>query len=214
MGIKPGAVLTAAAVAVLLAPFLRAPRARQVDEGATPSIDTAVQTLQLSGLTGWDLVDEAIEVVNDRFQDYSIWHLWEGAELSFRHRRGFSDQYNLALGHILDQLGFQVRLVHAARVRELPDPDRLAAPWWHAGRSWLRVSHEGQVLDVSAGQRGLTAGELSFVPVSEVREAHLWTPLLIRVAMVPLVSAVLWGGWLRGQGVPTWLYGRLHRAES
>ena len=168
--------------------------------GDVRTIDDAITRLDAAGDSGWELVQSAVDLVNSQFSAYSAWHLWESPEVAFRNSRGFSIQYNVALAQILRGLGFEVEVVHAARVR-----GATPRPWWRTGRTWLRVTHDGRTRDVSAGRQG-PVGELCFTPVSEVRAVNPWTTIGIRLAMTPLVAFQVWKAWLTRRPVPAWIY--------
>lgn len=204
--VRAASLLGGLAVATTVPVVLRAPRPVISRPDGMDTTEDAIQVCQGTGLIGWELVDEAIELVNDKFTRYSCWHLWEGSGRAFRNSRGYSDQFNLALARILSGLGFEVHVLHAARVRSIPAATSGNPPWWNAGRTWLAVTHEGRTLELSAGQPGLRAGELPFVATSEARLVNPWTAVLIRLAMAPFVVATIWRSWLAGEDVPRWLY--------
>ncbi|MHB8154393.1 MAG: hypothetical protein ACYDG3_15325, partial [Bacillati bacterium] len=108
--------------------------------------------------------------------------------------------YNIVLGRILEQLGFQVRPVHAARVRLDHHP------WYHTGHSWLRVIHQGKELDVCASRLGNTAGNVAFVPVTEVLDRTRLNSIDTTLALAPIVVASVWKSWLTGSGIQSWMY--------
>ena len=104
------------------------------------------------------------------------------------------------LGKILEQLGFQVRPVHAARVRLDHHP------WYHTGHSWLRVIHQGKELDVCASRPGNTAGNVAFVPVTEVLDRTRLNSIDTALALAPIVVASVWKSWLTGSCIQSWMY--------
>ena len=182
-------------------PFVaRAPKPGRDDPTVPATLDEAIAAVQLSGLSGWEQVDYATRLVNRRFLHYSIWHTWESPRLAYRHRRGHSNQYNLALATLLRSVGFDVTVVHAARVRGEGNP------WWHVGHTWLRVSYDGVSRDVCASAASNTAGHVNFVPASQVRPANPWSPLVMAVALLLFTVPAVWRSWLTGRPVPRWLY--------
>ncbi|MEL4358145.1 MULTISPECIES: hypothetical protein [unclassified Luteococcus] len=187
------AVLALAAPAVATAPG-PAPGSRGT------SIDELVAECRASGLSGWDLVDEATRRVHEAFDHISLWHLWEGSATALRHGHGWSAQYNGALKHVLRRLGFRVEVVHAARVHHLG-----RNPWWNAGHTWLRVTHDGRTLDVCCSRAQHRAGQVSFVPVTQVRPMNRWTRSVVSLSLAPVVSVQAWRQ-LAGAPVPKWLY--------
>lgn len=172
------------------------------------TLDEALDDCLGTRLDGWELVEYATALVNQKFTRYSLWHLWETSGLAFKNSRGFSDQYNLALGRLLAGLGYQVQAVHAARVRFADEVVR--APWWNAGHTWLRVSHAGRTLDVCAARAEHRVGEISFDAISDVRPLNPWTGLNIRLALAVPVTYQVWKSWLTGRPVPAWLYRGFH----
>ncbi len=203
-----GAGLVAVAVAPVLArapePALSLPRdVRDLDEAMDDCLD--------SRLDGWELVDYATALVNQKFTRYSLWHLWEGSSRAFRNSRGCALQYNLALGRLLAGLGYHVQVVHAARVRF--DSEGVRQPWWLAGHTWLRVTHAGRTLDVCAALAGQRAGQVRFAVISDVRPVHPWTGFNIRLILAIPVTWQVWKAWLTGGQVPSWIYRDLHAAD-
>lgn len=75
----------------------------------------AVASLRASGLTGWELVERAQQMVHDRFSDYSCRYWWESPETAFGQRRGYCAQYNGALASMCrpSHPGVAVRPRHA-----------------------------------------------------------------------------------------------------
>lgn len=159
-----------------------------------------VGRLRASGLLGWDLVDEATAAVHRAYAQHSLWHLWDTPGASLRHGHGWSAQYNQALAEVLRELGLDVQVVHAARVRGLG-----RNPWWQAGHTWLRVTIDGRTRDVCAGRAGNRAGQVGFTPTSEVRPLHPWTRATVSLALAPVVAVQAWRQLL-GAPVPRWLH--------
>lgn len=195
--------------AVALAPVvLRAPEPALSLPRDIRDLDEALDDCLGTRLDGWELVDYATELVNQKFTRYSLWHFWETSGLAFKNSRGFSDQYNLALGRLLAGLGFEVQVVHASRVRF--DSSRQGAPWWNAGHTWLRVSYGGRTLDVCASRADHRAGQVRFDPVSDVRPMNPWSGFDIRLALAGPVTYQVWKSMLAGRAVPRWMYRGFH----
>lgn len=173
------------------------------------TLDEAVDDCLVSGLDGWALVDYATALVNQKLTRYSLWHLWESSGVAFRNSRGFSDQYNIALGRLLAGLGFEVQVVQAARVR-FNSPQPRHAPWWVIRHTWLRVTHEGRTLDVCASRAGHRAGHVQFTPLSDVRPIHPWSTWDTRLSLAIPVAYQVWKAWLTGEPVPRWMYREFH----
>ncbi len=189
------------AAAVLAGPaVLKAPRPDSTRPHTT--IDEITKELRGSGLEGWPLVDAAIVAVNAAFDHHSLWHLWESPRLAVANGRGWSGQYNQALARVLRDLGFDVEVVHAARVRGLG-----RNPWWQAGHTWARVIHDGRRLEVCASRPTNLAGRVPFVAMSEVRPVHPWTRASVSAALAPVVALQAWRQVL-GASQPRWVYRR------
>ena len=173
------------------------------------NLEEAMDDCQGTRLAGWELVDYATRLVNRKCTRYSLWHLWETSGRAFENSRGFSEQYNLALGRILAGLGFQVQVVRAERVRF--DTTRTAAPpAWAGGHTWLRVTFEGQTRDVCASRGDHRAGAVRFTPLGEVRAQQPWTGVISRLRIAPAVLAEVWQAWLAVRPVPRWIYRGFH----
>lgn len=162
--------------------------------------DDVVRACRESGLEGWPLVDEATRLVNRMYTHYSCWHLWLSPEASLAAGHGHSGQYNLVLARILERLGFRVGVVHAARVRLEHHP------WYHTGHSWLRVTHDGRTLDVCASRPGNTAGNVAFVPITEVLPRTTINRVDTTIALGAIVVASVWKSWLTGSQPQRWMY--------
>lgn len=203
-------LLAAAGLAVVVAPVvLAAPRpdpsglVLEGPEGVqheVATVDDVVDFCQSSGTHGWELVDLATSIVNRMYTHYSCWHLWLTPSRSLREGHGNSNQYNLALAAVLRRLGLQIETVHASRVRMEHHP------WYHTGHTWLRVTHDGRALDVCASRPGNRAGQVSFVPVTEVLSFGPRTYLDNALALAPFVVASTWKTWLTGRRVQRWVY--------
>ncbi|MGJ6980197.1 hypothetical protein ACSDQ9_06655 [Aestuariimicrobium soli] len=188
-----GLVLTAAAAAPMVA-LAPAP------EGTGATADDLVREARSSGLEGWELVDRANDLVHGAYDHYSAWHLWESPATSLAHGRGSSVQVNRVLAQVLTALGFEVELVHAARVRFGRHP------WWHAGHLWARVTIAGEQRDVCAMTEGNRAGRVAFTPLTEVREVHPWTIPAVTAGLAPFVVVQVWRQLVLGDEVPGWMY--------
>lgn len=194
-------VLPVVAAGALAPVVVRAPRPERVRPEGVETIADAIRVCRASGLQGWALVDRATVLVHEKFTKYSAWHLWETPGEAFRNSRGYCNQYNLALAEVLRGLGFDVTVVHAARVRM-----GSGRPWWHSGHAWLRVTHEGRVLDVCASSASNRAGVVGFTPVTDPRPFTRLTQLDTPLASVPFVVWTVWDAWRSGRDVPSWLF--------
>lgn len=194
-------VLIGSAIVAAVPVRLLAPKPGAADESSVPNLGMALLMCQNSGRGEWELVDFATSLVHSQYRDHSAWHLWETPRQSFERRRGQSSQYNRALARLLQALGFEVQIVHAARVR-----GRGSNPWFHTGHVWLRVRHHDLIRDVCAGDAANRAGSVHFVPTSEVRPAKSLTPTFVASALAPFVAADVWTQLLRRRPPSRWLY--------
>jgi hypothetical protein len=164
------------------------------------TVDDLVRQASSSALHGWHLVDHVTALVHASFDHYSAWHLWETPAQALAGGRGSSVQVNQVLAEVLDDLGFDVELVHAARVRFG------GHPWWHAGHLWARVRIGDDLRDVCAVDGRNRAGHVVFTPLTEVREVHPWTVPAGMLGLAPFVMVQVWRQLLLGDEVPTWMY--------
>lgn len=186
------AVLTLGPV-VALAP----PRTRNRPASA---LDDLVAQCLTSGHRGRELVTEAIQTVAQEFEHHSVWHLWESPAQALAGRRGWSQQYNTVLLEVLRRLGFEARLVHAARVRGF------GYPWWLSGHAWVKVRIGSQELDACASRGTNRAGECGFVPLTMELPVRLVTRWAVSLALTPFVAREVWAAWLTGRPVPAFVY--------
>lgn len=199
-----------AAVGAVAPVVVRAPEPALSLPRDVRTLDEALDDCLGSGLDGWELVDHATRLVNQKFSRFSLWHLWESSGLAFQHSRGFSEQYNLALARVLAALGFEVQAVHAGRVEFDTERPGKNAPSRAAGHTWLRVTAEGETRDVCASRGDHTAGHLRFTPVTPVQPLRPWTGFGIRLALAGPVIKQVWQSWLTGSQVPRWLHRGFH----
>ncbi|NHB84063.1 arylamine N-acetyltransferase [Tessaracoccus sp. HDW20] len=166
--------------------------------GPTPS--RAGRGLPGHGATGRELADEAVRTVAAAYPYHSLWHLAWTPHASLRAHHGWSHQYNTVLAEVLAALGFEVRLVHAARVRGF------GFPWWLSGHSWVKVSLGGRWLDACASSLGSRAGAPPFVPVTAELPLRAVTRWAVGAALVPFVVVEAWRAWLGRRPVAGWVY--------
>ena len=203
--LAPVAGLAAAAFTPVV---LRAPKPAMNLPRDVRDLHEALEDCLESRLDGWELVDFATRLVNEKFTRYSVWHLWENSGLAFKNSRGFSEQYNLGSARVLSGLGYDVQAVHARHVHF--DPERPGTESWRNGHTWLRVSYRGETLDVCASRAGHRAGKVSFMPLSDPRPVHFWTGGLIRLGLAGPVTYEVWKSWLSGRPVPRWVFRGFH----
>ncbi len=190
-----GAAATmAAAFGLVAAAAPRYPR-----DGGT--VADLVWELRGTGLTGRALVDAAIVAVAEAIPYHSAWHLWERPTTSLQRGAGWAHQYNTVLLLVLRDLGFDTRLVHAARVRGF------GFPWFLSGHTWVKVYVEDRWLDACASSAANKAGEINFVPLTEELPLLVRTRWAVGLALAPFVVGRVWWAWLTGRRVPDWVYG-------
>jgi len=163
------------------------------------SLAGAVSVCQASGAAGWDLVDQASRVVQERFTTYSVLHVWERPETAFGRRRGYCAQYNGALAQILRRLGFDAWMVYAARVRFDDNPE------WSLGHAWVRVRLDGDVRDVCARSASNRPGSVGFVCLGRVRRLGLVARVAAGGGTAAAAFAAVLLARFRGQGRPRWV---------
>lgn len=185
--------MAAVAPVVVLAP-------RSVKTGGARAADEVVWALRDEGLEGGTLVDAAMARVAGEYTHYSLWHMWESPETSLARGRGWSHQYNTVLLDVLRGLGFEARLVHAARVRGFRHP------WWHSGHAWVKVTLDDRPRDACAASVTNALLDVGFTPVTaELPYRHV-TRLGVALALTPFVAVGVWRAWLTGRPVSPWIY--------
>ncbi len=165
-----------------------------------PTLDDLVAQCLTSGRQGRELASEAIRAVAQAFERHSVWHLWESPTRALAGRRGWSQQYNTVLLRVLRRLGFEARLVHAARVRGF------GYPWWLSGHAWVKVKIESQELDACASRGTNRVGECGFVPLTVELPVRMVTRWAVSLALVPFVAREVWAAWLTGRPVAAFVY--------
>lgn len=188
-----------AATVLALGPVVASapPRARN---RPAPTLDELVAQCLASGQRGRDLVNEAIQTVAHAFEQHSVWHLWESPKRALAGRRGWSQQYNTVLLELLRRLGFEARLVHAARVRGF------GYPWWLSGHAWVKVRLGTQEIDACASRGTNRAGEIGFVPLTIELPVRTVTRWAVSLALTPFIVREVWAAWLNGRSVPAFVY--------
>ncbi len=166
------------------------------------TLDDAMQACRRTGLQGWDLVAYAQQLVARKFTIYSTRNLWDTPARAFEYGLGYCTQYNLALKHILDRLGFDAEAVFAWKVRVLTAPD------WTMGHTWLRVNLNGEVHEVCAGHVDNAPGRVHFEPLTPVQHSNSTILLLFNLGMLPFCGFVEWRALLNGQGDPGWTFSK------
>ena len=192
-------ILPLAAGAALAPVWVMAPPPTRADGPDT--VEGLIERCRATGLAGAALADEAIARVARAYPTHSLWHLGEPPGRSLAAHRGWSHQYNTVLLLVLRGLGFEARLVHAARVRGF------GYPWWLAGHTWVKVTMDGRELDACASREDSRVGEPPFVPLTAELPLRIVTRWAVGAALVPFVIAEVWRAWLGGRPVAPWVYG-------
>ena len=181
--------------AVKLRPCYR----RTTLDGVT-TLDDAIRACRLTGLQGWDLVAYAQQLAARKFAVYSARNLWDTPARAFEYGLGYCTQYNLALKHILDRLGFDTEAVFASKIHVLTNPN------WTMGHTWLRVNLNGEVREVCAGHIDNVPGRVHFAPVAPVHHGSTAILLLMHLGMMPFCGIVEWHALLSDRGDPGWTF--------
>lgn len=164
------------------------------------TIGDIAERLRAGGADGRELVDAAMAEVCAAFPYDSVWHLWETPAKALASGRGWSHQYNTILLRVLRLLGFEARLVHAARVRGW------RRPWFFTSHTWVKVRLDGRWVDACASRTGNHVGDIGFVPVSDELPYRGSTRYTVPLALAPFVVAAVWRARLGGRDVPDWVY--------
>ena len=168
--------------------------------GGVVNMKDAVQACRRTGLQGWDLVKFAQQLTARKFATYSTLNVWDPPGRAFICSTGYCTQYNLALKHILDRLGFETTAVFAPKVRILDNEA------WRMGHTWLRVTIEEETRDVCAGRVENEPGKVHFVPLSKVYAGRPLTMFLTHLGMVFFMGFLEWKALITGAEPPAWAY--------
>lgn len=189
-----------AAAAVAIAPVVaRTPKPQVRTPEGVQTLDDAVRVCRETGLTGWDLVAYAQDLVHRKFSRYSILSLWEPPAMAFRNSRGYCNQYNTALWRILRELGFTAERVFATRVRQDSNP------WWRMGHMWVQVTIDDRTLDVCASMPENRPGMVGFIPITEVLPFSSATYRNTNFGMVLFTIGTVWRSLLTRTPLPRWV---------
>jgi hypothetical protein len=193
-----GGLTTAAGLLVLPGAWkTRGCGPRELD-GVT-TLDDAAAVCRRTGLEGWELVLVAQRLVYDKFAFYSLRNGWDTPARAFARSMGYCTQYNLALGQLLERLGFAVKPVFSLRVRVFDDPD------WTMGHTWLRVTLEGETLDVCAGAADNRPGSVNFTPQAPVLPGSRAVFFFTSLGLVLFSGFLDWKALLSGHPPPAWM---------
>lgn len=154
-------------IAILLGvPLYAVPASISLPPGPRPgveelTIEQASQELKETGLRDWELVEAARALVAERMQ-YSQRNSFDPAEKAFERGYGYCQQHSFALAALLNQLGFEAKVVHAF-LNRFQDGTVTA-------HSWVRVRLDNETRDVDSLFYDTQAGKLAVTPLSEVLE--------------------------------------------
>lgn len=129
------------------------------------TISQAAQRLIGTGKTGWELVEAARKLVNDRMQ-YSRRNSFDPAAKAFERGYGYCQQQAYALVGLLTRLGFDAKVVGAFR-NKFPDGRIL-------GHAWVRVTYAGDSRNIDSLHYNDQTSEITFTPLSKIFD---YTPL-------------------------------------
>lgn len=143
------------------------------------AISEAALLLAGSGKSGWELVEAARSLVEERMA-YSRRNSYDSYELAFERGYGYCGQTSFALAELLSRLGFEAKVVQAF--------ENLFPHGSVSSHSWVRVTIDGQVRDVDSLFYDAESEKITFVPLSEITGI----PLLFKALMdwgAPAVNA-------------------------
>ncbi|MCA9874956.1 MAG: hypothetical protein KC441_14905 [Anaerolineales bacterium] len=196
-----GVLMMAAGIGLLMVPGARRlPKYHPTTVNGVKTNRDAVIRCRQTGLAGWALVAYAQQLVYRKFAVYTTLNLWDPPNHAFVVGMGYCTQYNLALKHILDQLGFSTQAVFSLKVQVVDNPE------WIMGHTWLRVTLDGETRDVCAGRLDNFPGKVHFVPLSGVLPGHPLTLFLTHLGMILFVCIQEWQALLARRPSPDWTY--------
>jgi hypothetical protein len=161
-------ILALAPIAVLAGnlglPLYTLPAVITLPKGIRPGLELltlpqAAQRLLDTGKTGWDLVEAARALDEDRMQ-YSRRNSFDRDATAFARGYGFCTQQAYALVDLLTQLGFEAKAVHALRNR-FPDGNC-------GGHTWVRVSLDGETRFIDSIFYDAGLRQITFRPDSKI----------------------------------------------
>jgi len=123
------------------------------------TIEQEAEQLRESGETGWNLIETARALVEQRMA-YCRRNSFDAASRAFERGYGYCQQQAYALAGILNRLGFTVKVVGAIR-NEFPDGVI-------GGHAWVRVTYTGETRDIDSLFYDQGTGQITFTPLSRV----------------------------------------------
>jgi transglutaminase-like putative cysteine protease len=154
--------------------YRRLPTPRHLAIDGIATIPDAIAACRRSGLSEWELVAYAQQLVAHKFT-YSRLNTWDTPARAFKRGKGYCEQQALALKAIYDALGITTRPVFALR-SAFPSKmvDGVRWPGGVSGHAWLRVRIGDEERDVCPGSVENTPGRTQFRPLSPVRSWVSW----------------------------------------
>lgn len=137
------------------------------------TIEQATRKLQSTELTGWELVEAARSLVEERIQ-YSRRNSFDTAKIAFQRGYGYCMQMSYALADLLHQLGFDARVIQAFKNR-FPDGKI-------SSHSWVEVTIGDEIRYIDSLFFDSQSGRITFEPLSEV------------ISISPMFKALTWWG--------------------
>jgi hypothetical protein len=117
------------------------------------------ESMESSGLSGWGLVREATNHVDERFE-YCRRNNLQHFQRAYERRLGFCQQQAFALNEILNRLGFETRPVQSVRCR--------FADGRIGGHAWVEVRHMRETKYVDTLLQDPGTATLTFEPIARV----------------------------------------------
>jgi len=137
------------------------------------TIEQAARRLRSTGQTGWELVEAARSLVEERIQ-YSRRNSFDTANKAFQRGYGYCMQMSYALVDLLQQLGFDARVVQALRNR-FPGGEI-------SSHSWVEVRIGDEIRHIDSLFFDSQSGRITFETLSEV------------TSISPIFKAFTWWG--------------------
>jgi hypothetical protein len=141
------------------------------------TLTQAVRQLRVTGKSGWELVEAARALVEERLQ-YSRRSSFNSDVKAFERGYGFCTQQAYVLVDLLKRLGFEAKAVQAFR-NEFPNGRR-------GGHTWVSVSWNGESRWIDSIFYDAESKEITFVPISNVHNHTTLFKILTRAGEAAL----------------------------
>ncbi len=130
------------------------------------TIEQAAEQLRATGQTDWELVESARALVGERIT-YSRRNSFDPAPKAFERGYGYCQQMAYALVTLLDELGFEAKVVQSFKT-QFPDGH-------NSSHAWVSVTINGETRYVDPYFWDDEAGDLGFTIIGEVTDySTLW----------------------------------------